>query len=299
MDPAAYEELNNYLETLKKSYKDTPEGAEIIADIEARIAELILATQNNEHVVGPALIRNIIAQMGSANQINDEEPRPTHSASARNPRRLYRDAENAKLGGVCAAEQAAATSKLKDLLAGWDVLRSFGREQRFSQGADMASDQIEKPRFRLTYVKGFVSAGIGCVNIVCQMLVNVLIGVLSIQGVILQGSLMGGGNLCGSLSNGLGSMAQLLLSFSSSKPYFEKIGVNCPKCGKDIVLKMTRKGRKYYGCIDNPDCDFMVWQKPVEDRCDRCGAIMLQKGNKLACSDENCGFVKDAQKQEA
>ena len=61
MDPAAYEELSNYLETLKKSYKDTPEGAEIIADIEARIAELILATQNNEHVVGPALIRNIIA----------------------------------------------------------------------------------------------------------------------------------------------------------------------------------------------------------------------------------------------
>ncbi len=85
----------------------------------------------------------------------------------------------------------------------------------------------------------------------------------------------------------------------NTKPYFEKIGVACPKCGKDIVLKKTKKGRKYYGCIDNPDCDFMVWQKPVEDRCDRCGAIMLQKGNKLACSDENCGFVKDAQKQEA
>ena len=85
----------------------------------------------------------------------------------------------------------------------------------------------------------------------------------------------------------------------STKPYFEKIGVACPKCGRDIVLKKTKKGRKYYGCIDNPDCDFMVWQKPVEDRCDRCGAIMLQKGNKLVCSDEGCGFVKDAQKQEA
>ena len=54
----------------------------------------------------------------------------------------------------------------------------------------------------------------------------------------------------------------------NTKPYFEKIGVACPKCGKDIVLKKTKKGRKYYGCIDNPDCDFMVWQKPVEDRCD-------------------------------
>ncbi len=85
----------------------------------------------------------------------------------------------------------------------------------------------------------------------------------------------------------------------STKPYFEKIGVACPKCGRDIVLKKTKKGRKYYGCIDNPECEFMVWQKPVEDRCDRCGAIMLQKGNKLVCSDEGCGFVKDAQKQEA
>ena len=85
----------------------------------------------------------------------------------------------------------------------------------------------------------------------------------------------------------------------STKPYFEKIGVACPKCGKDIVLKKTKKGRKYYGCIDNPECDFMVWQKPVEDRCDRCGSIMLQKGNKLVCADEKCGFVKDAQKQEA
>lgn len=83
----------------------------------------------------------------------------------------------------------------------------------------------------------------------------------------------------------------------NTKPYFEKIGVECPKCGKDIVLKKTKKGRKYYGCIDNPECDFMVWQKPVADRCDRCGAIMLQKGNKLVCSDEQCGFIKDAPKE--
>ena len=80
----------------------------------------------------------------------------------------------------------------------------------------------------------------------------------------------------------------------NTKPYFEKIGVECPKCGKDIVLKKTKKGRKYYGCIDNPDCDFMVWQKPVADRCSRCGSILLQKGNKLVCSDESCGFIKDA-----
>ena len=76
-----------------------------------------------------------------------------------------------------------------------------------------------------------------------------------------------------------------------TKPYFEKIGIECPKCGKDIVMKKTKKGRKYFGCIDNPDCDFMVWQKPAKEKCQQCGAIMLEKGNKLVCSDENCGHV--------
>ena len=85
----------------------------------------------------------------------------------------------------------------------------------------------------------------------------------------------------------------------NTKPYFEKIGVACPQCGKDIVIKKTKKGRKYYGCIGNPECDFMVWQKPVNDRCDRCGSILLQKGNKLVCSKEGCGFIKDAPKEEA
>ena len=79
----------------------------------------------------------------------------------------------------------------------------------------------------------------------------------------------------------------------NTKPYFEKIGVFCPKCGKDVVLKKTKKGRKYYGCIDNPDCDFMVWQKPSSVMCSKCGQIMLEKGNKLACSNETCGNIMD------
>lgn len=81
----------------------------------------------------------------------------------------------------------------------------------------------------------------------------------------------------------------------NTKPYFEKIGVACPKCGKDIVMKKTKKGRKYYGCIDNPECDFMVWQKPVDRKCPKCGSIMLEKGNKLLCADENCGYVESLQ----
>lgn len=79
----------------------------------------------------------------------------------------------------------------------------------------------------------------------------------------------------------------------NTKPYFEKIGISCPKCGKDIVMKKTRKGRRYYGCIDNPDCDFMVWQKPSGVLCEKCGSMMVEKGNKLVCSGEGCGHVKD------
>ena len=84
----------------------------------------------------------------------------------------------------------------------------------------------------------------------------------------------------------------------NTKPYLEKIGVACPKCGKDIVLRKTKKGRRYYGCEDNPECDFMSWQKPSEEKCPKCGNYMVEKGNKLVCDNEQCGFVKNKEKDE-
>ena len=78
----------------------------------------------------------------------------------------------------------------------------------------------------------------------------------------------------------------------NTKPYYEKIGVACPICGKDVVLKKTKKGRKYYGCEDNPECEFMSWQKPSEKKCPKCGSYMVEKGNKLVCSQETCGYVE-------
>ena len=84
----------------------------------------------------------------------------------------------------------------------------------------------------------------------------------------------------------------------NTMPYYEKIGVACPKCGRDLVQKMTRKGRKYYGCLGAPECDFMVWQRPSGDKCPKCGSLMLYKGNKLACMNENCGYVTKIEKKE-
>lgn len=77
----------------------------------------------------------------------------------------------------------------------------------------------------------------------------------------------------------------------NTKPHYEKTGVACPNCGKDIVLRKTKKGRKYYGCIDNPDCDFMSWQKPSPIPCPECGGLMVEKGTKLACIQEDCSCV--------
>ena len=77
----------------------------------------------------------------------------------------------------------------------------------------------------------------------------------------------------------------------NTKPYLEKIGVPCPLCGKDVVIRKTKKGRKYYGCENNPECEFMSWQKPSKEKCPECGGYMVEKGNKLVCADEKCGYV--------
>ena len=84
----------------------------------------------------------------------------------------------------------------------------------------------------------------------------------------------------------------------NTKPYLEKIGVPCPKCGKEVVRKKTKKGRLYYGCEANPDCDFMSWQKPSTQKCPKCGSYMVEKGSKLLCADETCGYRMDPTEKE-
>ncbi len=88
----------------------------------------------------------------------------------------------------------------------------------------------------------------------------------------------------------------------NTKPYYEKIGVACPKCGNDIVIRKTKKGRRYFGCLGYPDCDFMVWQKPSAEKCPECGSVMLEKGNRLVCSNQECGHImnkEDANEQKS
>lgn len=79
----------------------------------------------------------------------------------------------------------------------------------------------------------------------------------------------------------------------NTKPYLEKTGIPCPKCGKEVIIRKTKKGRKFYGCEGNPECDFMSWQKPSKEKCPECGSYMVEKGNKLVCANEQCGYVKN------
>ena len=83
----------------------------------------------------------------------------------------------------------------------------------------------------------------------------------------------------------------------NTKPYFEKIGVSCPKCGGDVVIKKTKKGRIYYGCSNAPECDFMSWNKPSAIKCPKCGSYMVEKGNKLLCMNEECGYTENKPKE--
>ncbi|MEY8337265.1 type I DNA topoisomerase [Lachnospiraceae bacterium 62-35] len=87
----------------------------------------------------------------------------------------------------------------------------------------------------------------------------------------------------------------------NTKPYLEKIGMPCPLCNGEVVIKKTKKGRKYYGCSNNPECEFMSWQKPSEEKCPECGRYMMEKGSKLLCSNEQCGYnmsKKDSSSEE-
>lgn len=89
----------------------------------------------------------------------------------------------------------------------------------------------------------------------------------------------------------------------NAKPIRIEAGVACPKCGKQVLVKKSKSGRTYYGCEDNPGCDFMTWDMPVKERkCPKCGGLLLKKpprmGNKLVCYNENCDFEEAVKKAE-
>jgi DNA topoisomerase-1 len=79
----------------------------------------------------------------------------------------------------------------------------------------------------------------------------------------------------------------------NTKPIVKTIGVKCPKCGKDILEKRSRRGKIFYGCSGYPQCDQSFWYKPINRKCPKCGSLLMEKKTKtseLACSNPECGY---------
>jgi DNA topoisomerase-1 len=82
---------------------------------------------------------------------------------------------------------------------------------------------------------------------------------------------------------------------SNKKKYVKPTGGICSKCGKRIVIKKSKTRRIYYGCEDNPKCDFMTWNQPITDPCPKCGATLFRtkgKNSKTLCMADKCDYEK-------
>jgi len=82
----------------------------------------------------------------------------------------------------------------------------------------------------------------------------------------------------------------------NTKPFFEDAGIKCPLCGGKVLIKKTKKGRKFFGCDNNPECNFMSWNKPTGDKCPKCGDFLVEKGTKkvrICCHNSECGYTID------
>ncbi|MGN0603348.1 MAG: type I DNA topoisomerase [Oscillospiraceae bacterium] len=86
---------------------------------------------------------------------------------------------------------------------------------------------------------------------------------------------------------------------TNTKKIIKPTGGVCPKCGKKVLQKKSKKGKKYFGCEDNPNCDFMTWDTPVSDKCPKCndGTTLFKKGGKLFCLKDGCGYEVAVKKE--
>ena len=87
----------------------------------------------------------------------------------------------------------------------------------------------------------------------------------------------------------------------NAKPIIKEAGVNCPKCGGKLLVKKSKRGKTYYGCENNPTCEFMTWDTPLAQECPKCGGLLLEnkfRGKKrVYCADEKCGYEENKEKK--
>ncbi|MCI1478196.1 MAG: type I DNA topoisomerase [Clostridium beijerinckii] len=87
----------------------------------------------------------------------------------------------------------------------------------------------------------------------------------------------------------------------NAKPIVEELDVPCPECGKPIVAKKSKKGKKFFGCLGYPECKFVSWYEPVKEKCPNCNSYMVAKysktkGNYIQCSNSECNYKEEVKK---
>lgn len=83
----------------------------------------------------------------------------------------------------------------------------------------------------------------------------------------------------------------------NTKKIVNETGGNCPKCGKKMLARKSKKGKPFFGCEDYQNCGFMTWDTPVPDICPQCGSTLFKKAGrkgKLYCAKEGCGYEAEA-----
>jgi len=86
-----------------------------------------------------------------------------------------------------------------------------------------------------------------------------------------------------------------------TKPLLEPTGVECPECGGEMVIRRSKKGRKFYGCSNYPNCEFVTWDEPTARKCPQCGSMMVKKTRRgketYHCINKECKALEDEDKK--
>lgn len=87
----------------------------------------------------------------------------------------------------------------------------------------------------------------------------------------------------------------------NTKAIVENTGISCPKCSGELIARKTKKGRKFYGCNNYPECSFVSWDEPIAEKCPECGSLMVKKytkkGFEYKCTNEACGYKRVGDKK--
>ena len=187
-----------------------------------------------------------------------------------------------RLGEACAAAEAEGVSKLKDLLSGFDVLRSFGRTDRFLSQGDSVSDQIELPNCRRSCTQSSISCLTGFFSVSLQIFQQVVTVMLAFQGKIILGAMASASNLTAGITNGLRTIASHRMSLASAKPYFKNITVHAD----DVQAETFTRLEQVHSAITVENLSFQYGEKTILQDL----SLQFKKGGKYAITGPSgCG----------